>query len=461
MKKLLAFIFALMISLTAFAMIACEKPDNDDQPEYVKIDAETFASAIEAYGDLSSYVGVQGYKFDLDFSTEMAVAVTLPLEQGGQTAISKDRLDISLSSMLNYADLSDVEFSLNLDLVETITTLGESAQQQGSMNYYLYDEGFFADVSANLEGAQRDEKERISDFTNDLEGVLEKVMPLPGKPPYVGGITADMTPEQVSARLNELLDRFVRHYYGVPLEDLLVENEIAAETVIATVVMGTYLEERLEISYNKSLGHYVLEANIPEAVTIEQEGATVILPAINYKVELYANENRITNFTVACDFAVESNTISYSMSFGETAEKIVKPINPQDYVEVSGEGESILAELKSRYDSFMSAVNFISPSRDKTLDFYASMQYDVTFMNQDYTAILSFLESRIVCLDMGFATQHLEIQIAYSSIIIAADRSGNAAMFVYYEATEEEPAHFMVYNPTTLKLLAVAYPRLA
>ncbi|MBR2971090.1 MAG: hypothetical protein IKC48_04790 [Clostridia bacterium] len=443
MKKILAIIFALTISLVAFAMVACQKPD-DDQPVYTAIDVETFSSAIEAYGDASSYVGVQGYKFDLDidFETELFV--------GEELAVSNDIVE--LSGLLNYADLSDVELSLDASVTQKVTYGEETKEEEMGAKLYLYGEGLFVDTVMDLGEEEFVEKLCIREFTNDFESIVEMLMPLENNPPFIAGSDTEMTEEELTAAVMAMLDEIIYSNTGMTLEEFLASDEVGS----ATAVME-YLSEKLTITYCASLGHYVLEINVSEEVELRHEGSAIELPGFNLKVGLFAKENRITKFTVDFNVPVEDEPfLQVSLSFGETTDKIVKPTSIEDYVEVSGEdGNSLLTELKVGYESFMAIVEMISASRDNTLEFYASSQYEV-IGNDDSTVTLTFTADNTILVSDGVDNELFDIQFMYSAIILAASDDGTTYMFMYTEATEEEPAYFVIMDLTTQEIVGIA-----
>ncbi|MBE5730873.1 MAG: hypothetical protein E7350_02855 [Clostridiales bacterium] len=449
MKKFLAIIFALMISLLAFAVVACDKPEDND-PVYNTIDTETFASAIEAYGDISNYIGVQGYKLDLDIDVEQAF---LDVNEEYETVEGKQVMGASLSGLLNYADLSDVQFSLDLSSIQKAVFDEETEEFATSAKFYLYDEGLFVDTVIDFGEEQLVEKSCIRDFTNDFESVVEMLMPLESNPPFIAESDTEMTEEELTAAVMGVLDEYIYAETGMTFEELLASDEVSS----ATATME-YLSEKLAITYCASLGHYVLEINIPEAVELEIEDATIELPAFNLKVGLFAKENRITKFTVDFNLAVEEDSVQVSFSCGESTEKIVKPTSIEDYVEVSAEDEgALLTEIKVGYEALMEGVATISASRDNTLDFYASSQYEVEFIDGAEACALTFPTNNTIMIGDGEDSQLLEVQFMYSVIIVAASDDGATYCFTYTEATEEEPAYFIIADLATQEIIGIAF----
>ncbi|MBE5730872.1 MAG: hypothetical protein E7350_02850 [Clostridiales bacterium] len=440
MKKFLAIIFALMISLVTFAMVACEDPDedeNDDKPPvYNTIDTETFATAIEACVDVSNYIGVQGYKFILNDYTETLFY------------LGKDVSDSSLSGTINYADLSDVEISFNVDMIDKYiyneeANGEETDESQIKVNGYLYDEGLFVDVVTDMGEEQFVQKKCTGDFTNDLESVIEMLMPLENNPPFIRGGDIEIPQEDIADAVMEMLYQSICHYTGMTQEELLAADE----------------NGYAEATFCQSLGHYVLDINLPET-DVEDNGQTISLHSLNLKVEFYVKEGRLTKVVVDYGFKMMSHFArKISFSIEETAEKIVKPSNPNSYIEVTYEDEAfegIFAELKMGYDAVMEAVTVFSDSRDNTLEFYASSQYEVSY-NDGSTNTLTFPTNNTVLIGDGESSQLFEIQIMYSIIIVAASDDGTTYLFMYTEATEEDPAYFVIMDIITQEIIGIAY----
>lgn len=471
MKKILAIIFALVISLAAFAVVACEKPDdqdeNDDKPPvYTTIDVETFASNIQAYGDISNYIGVQGYKFDLDLAVGYSVTYMPPIEElsedeEGEMDSGKGYLDASISGLFDFADLSDVELSLDTSVTEKEIYGEESMGISSIAKLYLYDEGLFLDsaMTYTFEGQEEEEEEPIvdknciSDITNDFESVVEMLMPLEDNPPYIAEGAGEIIEEDITAAVMSVVDQYIYELTGGTLEEFL-----ESELYDGIVEVLDYLTPNLSITYCESLGHYILEIDNPEEVSFELEVFDMTLPVFNLKAELFAKDNRITNFTVDFNANAEDDFIQLSLSFGESTDKIVKPTSVEDYVEVSAEDEgSILTELKLGYESFMEFVQMISNSRDNTLEFYASSEYEVNFFEDDSTGMLNFTDDYAIEIVTGDENvTRLEIQFMYSVFIFATSESGTTYVFSYTEATEEEAAYFSISELETREFIGFA-----